>query len=101
MVECGWDVAEDEGGSSQIKSLSGSEGGGWKGEAAGTGAARIEGGIREAGKVVGISFPASFPCIKYKATAKPSRVRRPSLLRSAKSLCMVVRCHKFWERIGQ
>lgn len=30
----------------------------------GTAAARIEGGIKEAGRVVGISFPISFPCIK-------------------------------------
>jgi hypothetical protein len=52
---------------------------------------RIEGGIKEGGSVAGISFPLTLPCIKWKATAKPSRVRRPSLLRSAKSLSIVVR----------
>ena len=47
---------------------------------------RIDGGIRDGGIVAGSSFPASLPWMRCIATANPSRVRRPSLFMSAKSL---------------
>ena len=48
--------------------------------------ARIEGGTSDKGKVEGISFPASCHCIRCIATANPSLVSRPLLLKSARSL---------------
>lgn len=52
---------------------------------------RIDGGTKEGGRVDGISFPANFFWIRYMATANPSRVKRPSLLISARSLMNLMR----------
>ena len=47
---------------------------------------RMDGGIRDGGRVDGMSFPANLPWIRCIATANPSRVRQPSLFRSERSL---------------
>ena len=81
---CVGTVAEGGGESSQSRSLMAS---GTAGCAAlAPTEPRIDGGMSDVGMVFGISLPASLPWIRCMATANPSRVRRPSLFRSAKSL---------------
>ena len=91
-IGCWLAVADAGGESSHNRSLIGSAAGG---TAAGADAmngdapcivALIEGGTRLGGSVPGISFPVNLPWIRCMAIANPSRVRCPSLLRSAKSL---------------